>query len=134
MTKHKDNIIKLRDQGKSYTEIQKILGCSKGTIAYHIGDGQKEKARIRQRNLRKDISKYVQEYKQSRPCSDCKKSYPYWVMDFDHLGNKSFTISSYKGSTSSLEKVKLEIEKCDVVCSNCHRIRTWNRSVETIGL
>jgi len=39
---HKENILKLRAEGKTYTEIQKILGCSKGTISYHLGDGQKQ--------------------------------------------------------------------------------------------
>jgi DNA-binding CsgD family transcriptional regulator len=31
----KNDIIELRNQGKSYREIQKILGCSRGTINYH---------------------------------------------------------------------------------------------------
>lgn len=43
MTKHKDDILRLRDEGKSYGEIQKELGCSKGTIAYHLGEDQKVK-------------------------------------------------------------------------------------------
>ena len=47
----KDKILKLRAEGRSYREIQKILGCSKSTIAYHC-DGGKEKARIL-RNLKK---------------------------------------------------------------------------------
>lgn len=31
----KEKILKLREEGKSYNEIKKILGCSKGTISYH---------------------------------------------------------------------------------------------------
>jgi len=50
--KHKDSILKLRSEGKTYTEIQSILGCSKSTIAYHCGEGQKEKAKNRSKNLR----------------------------------------------------------------------------------
>lgn len=42
-------ILELNAQGKTYTEIQKTLGCSKGTIAYHLGAGQKEKTRARSR-------------------------------------------------------------------------------------
>jgi 5-methylcytosine-specific restriction endonuclease McrA len=49
----KDSILSLKSQGKSYAEIQKTLGCSKGTIAYHLGDGQKEKTRNRTRKHRK---------------------------------------------------------------------------------
>ena len=48
----KEKILKLRKEGKSYNEIQKLLGCSKGTISYHCGKGQKEKAKTRQRNRR----------------------------------------------------------------------------------
>jgi 5-methylcytosine-specific restriction endonuclease McrA len=43
----KKQILKLRSQGKSYNQIQKILNCSKSTISYHCGDGQKEKAKQR---------------------------------------------------------------------------------------
>ena len=39
----KEEILKLREQGKTYNEIKGQLGCSKGTIAYHCGEGQKEK-------------------------------------------------------------------------------------------
>jgi CRISPR/Cas system Type II protein with McrA/HNH and RuvC-like nuclease domain len=39
----KEKILKLRLDGKSYSEIKNILGCSKSTISYYCGDGQKEK-------------------------------------------------------------------------------------------
>lgn len=51
----KEDILKLRDEGKSYDEIQKLLGCSKGTIAYHCGNGQKDKANKRQNKRRQNI-------------------------------------------------------------------------------
>jgi hypothetical protein len=50
----KEKIIKLRNEGKTYNEIQKILGCSKSTISYHCGEGQKEKLRCRTKKLRSD--------------------------------------------------------------------------------
>jgi len=62
----------------------------------------------------------------SKPCADCKVQYPYYVMDFDHLGDKKFEISQ-RGNISSVKKLLDEIAKCDVVCSNCHRTRTWQR-------
>lgn len=51
----KQKILELREEGKSYNEIQSILGCSKGTISYHCGKGQKEKSLVRQRKNRKTI-------------------------------------------------------------------------------
>lgn len=50
----KDEILKLRKEGKTYSEIQKILGCSKSTISYYCGDGQKNKAYSRIKNRRED--------------------------------------------------------------------------------
>lgn len=56
----KDNIIKLRQEGKTYDEIKKELGCSKGTISYHCGEGQKDKNQIRQKKRRtNEIIKHV---------------------------------------------------------------------------
>lgn len=43
----KEEILKLKSEGKSYREIEKLLGCSKGTVAYHCGEGQKEKTNQR---------------------------------------------------------------------------------------
>ena len=51
----KDEIIRLRNEGKSYREIQKILKCSKGTISYYCGVGQKEKSDNRRRGYRKTL-------------------------------------------------------------------------------
>ena len=52
--KHKEQILKLRADGKTYKEICDELGCSKSTVGYHCGEGQKEKNQQRQRALRKE--------------------------------------------------------------------------------
>jgi 5-methylcytosine-specific restriction endonuclease McrA len=43
----KEEILKLRAEGKSYRTIAKILDCARSTITYHCGVGQKEKAKAR---------------------------------------------------------------------------------------
>ena len=135
MTKHKDNIIKLRDQGKSYTEIQKILGCSKGTISFHLGEGQKEKYYARTNRSRTIKKRELWDLKELSGCVDCKEKYPHFMLDFDHLpefeklGSPTQIIATYSSA-----RALVEVAKCEVVCANCHRIRTWNRSIETIGL
>ncbi len=65
----------------------------------------------------------------SRPCADCGIQYPYYVMDFDHRdgGLKEFPLYSVHGVTK--RAILREIEKCDVVCANCHRERTHRRRV-----
>jgi len=62
-----------------------------------------------------------------RACADCGVQYPAVVMDFDHVrGQKRFNLSKAVQSPFSLtfEEIRAEIAKCDVVCANCHRIRT----------
>jgi hypothetical protein len=62
----------------------------------------------------------------AKPCADCGVQYPPYVMDLDHVrGEKLFVLS--KGYNHSPEAQLAEIEKCDVVCTNCHRERTHVR-------
>lgn len=60
------------------------------------------------------------------PCADCGNSYPYYVMDFDHLRDKEFQIGT-RGRRVGREALLKEIDKCEVVCANCHRVRTHFR-------
>jgi formate-dependent nitrite reductase cytochrome c552 subunit len=61
-------------------------------------------------------------------CLDCGKSYPPYVMDFDHRdpSQKEGNIGWFLNN-GSWAKLKAEVAKCDVVCSNCHRERTHGR-------
>lgn len=62
------------------------------------------------------------------PCMDCGQKYPFYVMDLDHRDPTNKIQNVGKLINQSWEKILLEIDKCDVVCSNCHRIRTYNRA------
>lgn len=66
----------------------------------------------------------------SRPCADCSIQYPYYVMDFDHRdgASKEFALNSVSRKTE--RAILREMEKCDVVCANCHRERTHQRSLK----
>lgn len=70
----------------------------------------------------------VAEIKTVRGCTDCGYNAHPAALQFDHLPEfeKSFDIA--QGITSrSLKKILAEIEKCEVVCGNCHAIRTYQR-------
>ena len=60
----------------------------------------------------------------NKPCQDCGRTYPHYVMDFDHLENKEFTLSNARQGGMSKQRILKEIKKCELVCANCHRIRT----------
>lgn len=58
-------------------------------------------------------------------CQDCLTSFSYpGVYDFHHLDEniKEFSIGN-NGYTKGWEKIKKELDKCILLCSNCHRIR-----------
>lgn len=66
----------------------------------------------------------------NQPCADCGIKYPPYVMDFDHLEaeTKEFNISGMRRRRMAFQKILDEISKCEVVCSNCHRMRTNARN------
>ena len=65
----------------------------------------------------------------SKPCTDCKQKFPVCCMDFDHRQGtiKSYNIGSMFAHHYSRELIHIELDKCELVCSNCHRIRTRDR-------
>jgi hypothetical protein len=92
----------------------------------------KEAIKERRSEARSEARKWVYNYKiRNSKCTDCKVSYPPHVLDFDHLANKSFGISRAIQQGMAIEKIKTEIKKCQIVCSNCHRERTRSRMLES---
>lgn len=93
----------------------------------YAANSESERIRLRRSNKarRAQICSLVQDAKR-RPCQDCKVTYPPCVMDFDHVtGSKKFNVSQHAGQ--SLRAVLAEMAKCEVVCANCHRLRTARR-------
>lgn len=79
------------------------------------------KNRVRDRNKR-----IVRAHLESNPCTDCGIT-DWRVLEFDHLSDKTGSIANMMGGHSE-KNLRAEIDKCDVVCANCHRIRTYTRS------
>lgn len=72
----------------------------------------------------------------NKPCVDCGRQYHWFAMDYDHIperGKKLFNVS--QANCRNVVALAAEIAKCDVVCSNCHRIRTFTRrQLEALNL
>lgn len=68
--------------------------------------------------------RWVRDQFEGRPCHDCGGVFHWFAMQFDHRPGvrKLFEIS--KAGNRKRESILLEIEKCDVVCANCHAVRT----------
>lgn len=177
MVKYKDKILLLREDGKSYNEIVKELGCSKATVSYHckkwslndIGLGSPNKASEKKYEIneyykthttdetanffdisRTSVIRYTEnkreeitiEEKRKRnyirvktkrqllkeksvkykggKCIKCGYKKSIWSLNFHHRDpkEKDFGIGSY--SILSWEKIKIELDKCDLLCANCH--------------
>lgn len=83
--------------------------------------------RAHDQRRRKRAVEYVSALK-SQPCSDCHLTYPDVCMDFDHvLPGKAADVSALVARGSTLSRIAKEIALCELVCSNCHRIRTHQR-------
>lgn len=72
--------------------------------------------------------------KQDIPCTDCGQSFPPYVMHWDHLPGheKIDEIGSMVGSRRR-DVILAEIGKCELVCANCHVMRTVARARRTVG-
>lgn len=89
--------------------------------------------RIRHKAWRTAALNYVHNLK-NNPCMDCGGRFHPVCMDFDHRDPiiKTRNIASMVGRCS-LDTIKTEIAKCDLVCSNCHRLRTYNVPGSVLG-
>lgn len=71
---------------------------------------------------------YVQGLKSAGLCTDCRADLPHYVMQYDHIGDdKEAAVARLVSGCSSIARIDAEIAKCELVCANCHAIRTWNR-------
>lgn len=100
--------------------------------AYYKANQSRQRSLSNQRRILYRITRRELMVKlKDRPCVDCGKRYPSYVMDFDHkCDDKLGNISSLANRNYvTVKKLLSEIAKCDVVCSNCHRIRTYMRRI-----
>lgn len=98
-----------------------------------------KQSRARYQGNKQYHNRYVKRHRQktiaflnrvkSQPCADCGKTFHPVCMDFDHSFDKKFNVSQAK--SLSIKSISKEIEKCEVVCSNCHRLRTYKRRNDT---
>lgn len=121
-----------RKSGKrSGTCYEKCKECMKtrGRSYYHINHDRQLKLAILRRNKTKDQMRKFLIIIKDEPCADCKQKYPSYVMDFDHRHGKKkeHNIARMIIGGWSKTKIEKEIKKCDIVCANCHRIRTYSK-------
>ena len=102
---------------------------AKASKRHYDANKEKIKARSVDRNKkqRKRNREYVKGIRERSCCIDCGESNSI-LLDFDHVkGNKKMNISDMSRSAYSIDSIQREIDKCEVRCSNCHRLITHQR-------
>jgi hypothetical protein len=95
--------------------------------AHYLANREKyiEKARRNKDRLALERTKRLIAFFKANPCRDCGETDPV-VLEFDHLRDKKFCIGQAL-HTRTWAAIVAEIQKCEVVCANCHRRRTARR-------
>lgn len=127
-------------QGKKYpTEVERIQAKRASSLRsakkfFATAKGKAARARVlakhgarHAREHRARLRAMLHEFK-ARPCADCAGTFDPVCMDFDHRPGESklFDISDNLGGRA-IAATLAEIAKCDIVCANCHRIRTLRK-------
>lgn len=73
----------------------------------------------------KKCANWLESYKKTLSCLKCGNS-DFRVLEFHHIDEKQFNIGDATNKGFSKKKIISEIEKCEVLCANCHRIETYN--------
>jgi len=81
-----------------------------------------------QKKHRESIRKNLTEYLKNNPCEVCGESDPV-VLEFDHKepAQKTKTIARFLSGHASWNTILKEINKCRVLCANCHRRHTYQQ-------
>lgn len=90
--------------------------------------------RLMKQSLIQKYLQWINENKQKLGCGRCGITDPR-VLDFHHkkCEDKLFTIGGFRRAVG-FDRIKKEVEKCEVLCANCHRItHEENRKKEIIG-
>jgi hypothetical protein len=90
-------------------------------------DARRKRHKINKENARNKAREFIAAYFATHPCVDCGES-DRIVLTFDHVrGEKSNDIANMVRGGASLETIRIEIEKCEVRCFNCHAVKTHER-------
>lgn len=99
-----------------YKDREKQLAAQKAHYQANKGTYNECRKRLRARN-----SKFVRRVKKLNKCNRCPES-DYRCLVFHHVepANKHNIISEGVNQRWSLKKMKAEMRKCEILCSNCH--------------
>lgn len=82
----------------------------------------------RLRKRQQEMFDFMIEMKEASPCTDCGMYRKFYMMEFDHVrGVKEFNLSDCNDTMVGFVRFLDELAKCELVCSCCHKRRTYMR-------
>ena len=125
---YKEEIIRLRNEGKSYGEISEILGCSKGTVAYYLKEKSVSDQPVENTSAWADkVLTYINNFKIKRPCVSCSQYLHQSQLDpFDNTNVDKIVASVFDKET--FEESKRKISQLKFICANCDRLRKFKEA------
>lgn len=87
---------------------------------YRNNKARQENVKLNKEYIIERNKSFIEDYKKHNKCKKCGIA-KFYILDFHHRNSedKEFEISRMRDY--SLEKIQLEIDKCDLLCANCHR-------------
>ncbi len=117
--------MQLRLEGKTYNQIVSILGCSKGTVSYHLGKDQKEATRDRSK-LRRQKAKRDVLNAYGKTCKWCGFD-DIRALHIDHIDNNGSTeVGGW--NLYVILKARGYPEGYQTLCANCNSIKQWEHA------
>ena len=96
------------------------------SIYYKNKEGRKEQIITNRKKNLENNREYIIQYLLNNPCVDCGESNTFFL-EFDHIKDKKRNnVSALKGC--GLGVLKREIDKCEIRCVKCHKIKTAKRA------
>lgn len=103
-------------------------------VRYETREEFRKDVKKRNKDRRQQLQRIVIEHLQTHPCVDCGEA-DIVVLEFDHVrGKKVMSVSELISRVVGVEKLMVEMGKCDVRCCNCHRRATAKRAKTWIRL
>jgi len=112
---------------KSESMLEQLIPLPNSCIPQQqrLGESTAKSPRARRRAAKWRLAQII---KSDKGCVDCGYNESPYALQFDHISdNKKANVSNLIRSDYSWVTIKAEIDKCEIVCANCHAVRTHKR-------
>lgn len=111
---------------KGKTRCHKCKSCQRAYSKEHYQNNRSNHL-AKVKKYKNKVREFIRDFKTINPCTDCRNYFHFSMMDFDHLEFESKKFNIANTEHHSFPQIMQELQKCELVCSNCHRFRTWER-------